>query len=243
MVDLYGNVNSLPKLIDDKLVRTADIRAFLGGDFPVESLPSVEEAERLAADHRKVIERSLSEDRYADKLAMLQQSQQERRATVERERGALNVRQQQSREVQHHEHRAQRDALRRTYRQTAKEIRAARVRDRPTGLAAFLGRVSGVEMIRKAMHRHQDGQLLKTYRANSRNLGTRQEQELRALEGRQAIQAREPVRKEAAWLAAFHKLRQEIHERSDVLIDARGFEGRHVLRALLQRNNGPRVAT
>ena len=29
LVDLYGNMNALPKLIDDRSVRTKDIRAFL----------------------------------------------------------------------------------------------------------------------------------------------------------------------------------------------------------------------
>ena len=63
LIDLYGNMNAPPKLIDDKSVRTADIRAFLEKDYPVESLPSVEEAEKLVAAHRKLIERSLNEDR------------------------------------------------------------------------------------------------------------------------------------------------------------------------------------
>jgi hypothetical protein len=228
VVDLYGNVNALPKLIDDKSVRTADIRAFLEQDFPVESLPSAEEAERLVSDHRKVIERSLSEDRYAEKLAMLQQSQQERRAAVVHERDALTMRQQQAQQGQQREHRAQRDALRRTYRQTVKETHAARDRDRPTGLAAFLGRVSGIEMIRKAVHRHQDAQRLKAYRADSRDLGARQAKETRALEGRQAIQAGETARKEAALakverreLAAFMR-----DQRTDQRIRDRGGEER-----------------
>ena len=40
LVDLYGNVNAPPKLIEDKAVRTSDIRAFLEKDFPPQSLPS-----------------------------------------------------------------------------------------------------------------------------------------------------------------------------------------------------------
>ncbi len=49
LVDLYGHMNALPKLIDDKTVRTKDIRAFLEAEFPPESLPTVEEARELAA--------------------------------------------------------------------------------------------------------------------------------------------------------------------------------------------------
>lgn len=53
------------------------IRAFLEEDFSVQSLPSVEEAEKLVAAHRKVIEQTVSEDRYADTLEELKQSQLE----------------------------------------------------------------------------------------------------------------------------------------------------------------------
>lgn len=198
VVDLYGNVNALAKLIDDKSVRTADLRTYLEKDFPAASLPTVEEAEKLVADHRKVIERALADERYADRLADLQQSQQERRADVMRERKALEARHAQDRAVQQDRHRAQRDALRQGYRQEVKDVRAARERDRPTGLAAFLGRVTGVEVIRRAVHRHQDGQRLKGYRAEASELKERQKQEARALEGRAAIQAHELARKESA---------------------------------------------
>ncbi len=34
LVDLYGNMNGLPKLIDDKKVRIKQVREFLGRDFP-----------------------------------------------------------------------------------------------------------------------------------------------------------------------------------------------------------------
>ena len=49
-------MNALPKLIDDKTVRTKDIRAFLEKDFPAESLPNVEDARAVAAEHRKIME-------------------------------------------------------------------------------------------------------------------------------------------------------------------------------------------
>lgn len=53
--------------------------------YPVESLPSIEEAEKLVAVHRKLIERSLKEARYATKLGDLKHSQQKRRTSGERE--------------------------------------------------------------------------------------------------------------------------------------------------------------
>ena len=43
-VDLYGGTHAPARLIDDKAVRTADLRAFIGKDFTPEGLPSVEVA-------------------------------------------------------------------------------------------------------------------------------------------------------------------------------------------------------
>ncbi len=48
LVDLYGEMNSLPELIDDKAANTKAIRDFLGSDYEEEKLPSVEGAQALA---------------------------------------------------------------------------------------------------------------------------------------------------------------------------------------------------
>lgn len=228
LVDLYGNMNALPRLIDDKAVRTADIRAFLEKDYPVESLPSIEEAEKLVAAHRKLIERSLNEDRYATRLADLKHSQQERRAEIERERIELSQRQQQDRLAQQRAHRAQREDLRTAHMQTLRDVRAARHRDRPTGLAAFLGRVSGVALIRKTLHRYEDGKRLKVYREQRAELKTRHAGEARTLETRLNIQAQETGRKAAGLekierreLAAFMR-----DQRTDQRVRDRGGDDR-----------------
>ena len=228
LIDLYGNMNALPKLIDDKSVRTADIRAFLEKDYPVESLPTIEEAEKLVAAHRKLIERSLNEDRYATRLADLKHSQQERRASVERERVELSQRQQQERVAQQREHRGQRENLRNSHMQTVREVRAARRRDAPTGLAAFLGRVSGVEFIRKSLHRYEDGKRLKVYREHRAELKTRHGEEAHSLDTRLKVQAQEAGRKAAGLekveqreLAAFMR-----DQRTDQRVRDRGGDDR-----------------
>ena len=80
---------------------------------------------------------------------------------------------------------------------TLRDVRAARYRDRPTGLAAFLGRISGVELIRKTLHRYEDGKRLKVYREHRAELKTRHAGEVRTLETRLNIQAQETGRKAA----------------------------------------------
>lgn len=56
LVDKYGTMNALPKMIDDRSVRTKDIRASLEQEFPPEQLPTVEEARALVADLHKARE-------------------------------------------------------------------------------------------------------------------------------------------------------------------------------------------
>ena len=223
LVDLYGGNHSLPKLIDDKAVRTAHVRAFLEKDFPSHSLPSVDEAEALVAEHRKLVEQTLNEDQYADALSDLKQSQQARRASIAGERRALALRQQQARAACETEHRQQRETLRASYQQTRLALRAARHRDRPSGLPAFLGRVTGVEWVRKAVHRHQDAQRLRIFRAARGDLKARQQRELTTLDQRLRLQEGEVERKERALtridrreLAAFmrdQRKEQRVHAR------------------------------
>jgi hypothetical protein len=56
LIDRYGETNALPRLIDDRNVRTQDVRDFLKDDYPTDSLPSVEKAQAIAAQHRQVRE-------------------------------------------------------------------------------------------------------------------------------------------------------------------------------------------
>lgn len=198
LVDLYGGVNALPKLIDDKAVKTEDIRKFLGKDFPTESLPTVEEAQELVARHRAAIERGLHEDRHADALAQLRHSQQARRTSIERERDRLATDHHHQRQAQQHDQRAQRDALRAAYLQSVREVRLARHRDRPTGLAAFLGRVTGIERLRQALHRRDDAKRLSAFGEQLKTLKNEQRHEAQALDIRLRLQAKEVARKEAA---------------------------------------------
>ncbi len=135
---------------------------------------------------------------YADELAALKHSQQERRVAIERERSLLAERHQQLRMTQQHEQRARRDTLRANYLKTVNEIRLARYINRPTGLAAFLGRVSGIEYIRKILHRRDDAKRLSAYGEALQTLKTQQAIEAKALDTRLKLQTQEVSRKQAA---------------------------------------------
>ncbi|PLC04587.1 relaxase [Variovorax sp. RO1] len=188
LVDLYGGMHALSKLIDDKAVRTKDLRAFLAKDFPEESLPSVAEAEELAARHRKQIEQTQTDDRLADRLTALKHAQQLRRLALTQEQVARHRQHQQEREQLVSRHRAERHAQRHEHTSRMESTRVKRHEMRVTGLAGFLGRVTGVTAVRRAVHRYRDGKLLEAQRQQRTELANHQDEEKKLLAARQQRQ-------------------------------------------------------
>lgn len=199
LVDIYGGMNALPKLIDDKKVRTADIRKFLERDFPPESLPSVEEAQALVARHEALLARELKADEHVEGLAQLQHSQRERRTDITRTIRLLTNRQQTQRQVLQSEHRAQRAVLRHAHLEGVRSVRQTRHENRPTGLAAFLGRVTGIERLRHALQRRDDAKRLTRYGKQLKALRGEQRTKEQVLERRLTLQMQELARRQTAF--------------------------------------------
>ncbi len=156
IVDIYGYYSALPRMIDDKSVRAKDVQAFLGKDFPPDSLPSLEEARAHAKDQRQKIKHHADRDAQADRRDRLKEVHKERRKTVEKERQDLRATQERERKSLHSKHVAEKETLRQAFAIQEKEIREKRDRFQPTGLAAFLGRVTGITFARKKLHEFQD---------------------------------------------------------------------------------------
>ncbi len=89
------------------------------------------------------------------------------------------------------QHRCVRDQLRAKYLADKRAVKLERYSNRPTGLAKFLGRVSGVDVIRKKIHRFQDAQRLKHYRHKQQALKDKQHQGDKTLELRISLQTKE----------------------------------------------------
>lgn len=195
LVDVYGEVNALPKLIDDKTVRTKDIRAFLEGEFPPESLPSVEEAQALIAQHRQAIEDFNKAKAKPDELEKLKAAQGERRAGAEKDAADLKSLQGRERKELLARQRQERSALRAAFLADMKQRRIERARNRPTGLAAFLGRITGVSLITKKLHKYRDSKKFKELLADKERLKSAQRQERITLKHRQELQAADTNRK------------------------------------------------
>lgn len=156
LVDIYGHTNSLPKLIDDKAANTKAIREFLGQDYETETLPSVDEAKTIAKAHRQALKDFQKSQEHADKLDELKERHANKREQHEREANKLRQRQQKELAALERTQKSERSAQRKDYLQETQRIKDNRDTARPTGLAAFLGKVSGFEAIRSLLHKHQD---------------------------------------------------------------------------------------
>jgi hypothetical protein len=184
LVDMHGFQKSLPKLIDDKKVRVEQLREFLGKDFPKDSLPSVEEALALAAGHRAARELFVKNEQRIAREATekqrredLQRKQQPRRQAIEGEATALAERQRLARHGLSQRQKDERAALRHSHLRESLRIRIERAANKPKGLAAFLGRISGVELITKTIHRYRDAVRHREFLARKQELAERQKRE------------------------------------------------------------------
>jgi hypothetical protein len=194
LVDIYGTMNALPKMIDDRSVRTKDIRAFLEKEFPPESLPSVEEARALVAELRKAREQFAKAQGDGQRLAKLEAMQQARRAELAAAQKALHEEQRQERAALEREQLAARRALRAEYLAQMRAVRAARIEARPGGLAAFLGRVTGVSFVIHKLHRHRDARSFAAYVAARAQLMLGQKQAVLGLQRSQEVRGLETAR-------------------------------------------------
>jgi hypothetical protein len=184
LVDMYGFQKSLPRLIDDKKVRIEDVRKFLGKDFPKDSLPGVEEALALAAAHRAAQELFRKDEERAAREAVekqrreeLQRKQQPRRLAVEQKATALADGQRVTRHEFAERQKLDRLAFRNGHLQESRRIKLDRAARRPQGLAAYIGRITGVELITKKIHQYRDATRYKLFLAQKRELAERQQRD------------------------------------------------------------------
>jgi len=188
LVDIYGEMNALPKLIDDRSVRTKDIRAFLEKDFPAGSLPSVEEARNLAEQHRKAREAFVKSQRSQDKATVLKERQAKRRETAQKDAAALKVKQ--AAETLKLASRQQDETrkLEGRFKDEMDRIRRQREANRSPGLAAFLGRVTGMNFLIKAIRARQDARRQHQHEQEKQALSDHQQRQRQELAFRQRMQ-------------------------------------------------------
>lgn len=227
LVDLYGYPTRLTRLIDDPAAKVKDVRAKLGPDYAPDKLPSVEEAQQVAARHRQAIEEFEKARSESEQVIALQEKQSQRRSVLEQRFARLKQEQHQERLALAKEQKAERRKLQADYLAQRRRIRRGRSEMRPKGLAAFLGRVTGIALITKAVQRHRDRKRYDAYCATRAELKQRQEAARQRQAREQTLKAAN-LKREQRSLARLEKreretleqrhrrtIRQQINARSD----------------------------
>ncbi len=195
LVDLYGETNSLPKLIDDKAANTKAVRDFLGADYEEEKLPTVEEAQALAKQRRGQLKAYKRSQEQADRLEQLRNSQRRERERLEAEGQELKNRQQRDRSKTDRAQLGSRAAMKADHARREQDVRQQRKAKQPRGLAALLSKVSGVELIRRQVHRHQDLKRHAAHQQERQDLRETQRAERLELQQRHQMQRLDQERK------------------------------------------------
>ena len=118
----------------------------------------------------------------------MERKQQVRRTPLEQESNALAVRQRQAGHELATRQKEVRAALRQGYLQESHRIRLDRAAHKPKGLAAFLGRITGVELVTKKIYRYRDKTRHDALLAQKRELADRQKNEVEVLTRRQELE-------------------------------------------------------
>jgi len=174
VVDFYGGQYALPRLLN---ARQKDVENFLKTHYPPEELPTVDEAKTLIGEYRKSIEAHLQHEHRAAEFERQRRQHQMRRDACEKEHARLKKNQRKEMAEMRHSHHAQRADLRVKYLASKKAIQQQRERLKPKGLAAFLGRVTGVDLVRKKIHHYHYKKRLLAYRENRDELRLHQRTE------------------------------------------------------------------
>jgi hypothetical protein len=170
-------------------VRTKDIRAFLDRDFPPQSLPSVDEARALVAQHRQAIEEFRKAQGQADRVDALKRAQVQRRGTLEAEQAVIQARQGKEKTELEAQQRSERHALQTAHNVETKRVQSERGGRKTTGLVAILARVSGFNVLRRQFDKHHDKRRQERLAEQLRALDEPQAQARRELRRRHEAQS------------------------------------------------------
>jgi len=188
LVDTYGDTHSLPKLINDKQVRTKDVRAFLEKDYPSETLPSVEEAKKLAIEHRKSIEQFEKQRAEKEKFVEADARKVERRKEVLARIRAMKSRQLGEKRALEAQQKKERMELKKQHLKEATRVREQRKKVKAKGLAAFLGRVTGMDIVVKKIQKVKDQRRYAKYQVEKQKLVEKQSRSMSRLRERHRMQ-------------------------------------------------------
>ncbi len=204
LVDYYGNANALPRLIDDKTIRTQQIREFLGDGFPIDSLPDVDETKEGIAQHRKIFEEHKRSQEYQRRIEQVTNAQKRRRSQVESSAEAERKKRQGEINDLAATHGGHNRQMVQAHQAELNRILSMRKERERTGISAFLAIASGLDAIERAVYRRQDRLTAKSHAEELENLALAQKREMQELRYRLDAHEHDTQRR----LAALDKLDQ-----------------------------------
>ncbi|MEO1660099.1 MAG: relaxase [Pseudomonadota bacterium] len=227
LVDIHGYTNALPKMINDKQVRTQDIRAFLGTDYAPESLPTVEEAQEMAKSFIVQGQQLELKERHATDFTKLENSQEQRRAQLAADiekRNALN--EFEARQLASHQ--AQKTS-KLHISQAAENLRVQfeRAERTPKGLAGTLARFSGVSFVRSKLHNYEDSRRDTRHELQRQGLHEKQNEQRRMQSTEHQLKMAELYRRRNNQERVFERERRTLtrqHSKEHALLYRRGFD-------------------
>ncbi len=211
LVDVYGHTNSLPKLIDDRSANTKAIREFLRPEYVMddetvradadqrkEELPSVEKAQELAAQHLRALKDREKSRKNHEQLERLRDIHREKTGRLESETEKKREAHRQEKSEQAQRQLDARLSLTGRYVRQARQIRDEREAAKPNGLAAFLAKASGIELLRAQVHKFQDAKARSAFLEDKRELRESQRAERLELQRRHEMQMLDQERQRRA---------------------------------------------
>lgn len=205
LVDSFGGMHALPRLIDDQQVRTKDVEAFLRSDFPPESLSTVEEARAVAAALDESRERIAFSQKLEEQREILARDQQARCDALQAEIDHKTAMHQAEAASLSERYADELYAQKLTAAQQDLDIQFRRASHAPTGLAAFLSRVTGVDALRAKYHAYQDRKRDTALEQVRIEIEGRREEARLEQERLQGLEMLEMRRKEAEQVKSFER--------------------------------------
>jgi len=131
----------------------------------------------------------------SEQVIALGRQQAERRGKIEAQSALLRERQRDERAHLAEKQKAVRQQLKADYLAQARRIRIERAHRAPQGLAAFLGRVTGIALITKKVQRYRDRKRFEAHLVEKQQLAGRQEAEWQVMVRRHELQGADVQRK------------------------------------------------
>lgn len=158
----------------------------------------MDETKELAARHSVALKEHERAEERADKRDQLKACHAARRAKLEQDAAELKLRQEQARAQQSLLQSEATQSQQQQFNERVKLIQEQRAATAPTGLAAFLAGVSGVELVRIKIHAYQDRKREAAHDQAKQQLAERQALERQEHDRRLAMQNLDMTRKQRA---------------------------------------------